>query len=226
MSNFKIEFGTDWKILRKQLTTEHIIEKVLPDITDSILKLHNVMEQRVDSVFNAPTKLSSVLLGSSKRPEEIGKTFLRYQLQYRFKPIKLADYPYEVSGFIPVRNAIPFMTKIDTIGYTPVNKARVTTVSIARGKYVVPRRVKRSPMKGFELNGNIVARTKKATWSSIPTDRKDSRSGTRTPLQTIYGAPLDLLAQKVYERDPQVANAVSNLYEEIEVAIMRSFSSA
>ena len=223
MTNFKIDFGKDFDKLKQNLRTETLMQKVLPDFSESILKLHNTMERRIETLFNAPTKLSSVMIGGSIKPELIGKTFLRYSLQYRFKSIKLSDYPHTETSTIDIRNAIPFRKPSGSKGYTPINKAIITRVSMRKGKTILPRRVKGSPLKGFLLHGNIVSRTKKATWIAIPILQGDSSTGVRTNLQTLFGKPLSSLALKVYEVDKEVAKAKDNVQQDLELALLRSF---
>ena len=233
MTGTRIDFGKDFDKLKQNLRTETLMQKVLPDFSESILNLHRVMERRIETLFNAPTKLSSVMIGGSIKPELIGKTFLRYSLQYRFKPINLSDYPHSETRTIDVRNAIPFRRPNGKKGYTPWNEAVITKVSMRKGKEILPRRVKGSPLKGFLLNGQIFTRVKKATWETIPLLQGDDSTGVRSSgivngkvrkLQRLFGQPLSSLALKVYEVDKEVETAKEDIQKDFALALLRSFN--
>jgi hypothetical protein len=215
--SFKIDFGKDWDTLRKTLNIDENLQRAIPDISVSILKLHNTLERRVDEQFNAPTKLSSVMIGSSVKPEALGKTFLRYNLQYRDKSIPLAQYGHTETK-IPSPNAkVPIRISDRFIRWKPKGYAIQTEVSVRKGKPQIPRRVGGVNAKGFLQYGRILARKQKATWINV-------QDNIRAPYSELYGPSLMTLANKVYDTDKQVANAVDNLQIDIIEALIRNIN--
>jgi hypothetical protein len=221
MSNFKITFGPEWDTLRKNLQSDTTLERVVPDVSIAILKLHNTLERRVDELFTNKDKLSSVLIGNSKAPSEIGKTFLRYSLQYRFKSVPYTAYNFSTSE-VAVKSFIPFRIRDNFIRYTSYGKATAVSTEYRRGKSKLIRRVKGSPFKGFIQNGIVYARVQKRTWNEVPSVANPK--GIRAPIQRLFGPSLSTLAAKVYDVDSQVAKAKDKVGDDILTAIIRSYS--
>ena len=185
MSSFKIEFGSDWDKLRKSFSTNDALQKAMPDIAISILKVHNVLEKRVDDLFNMPMKLSSVMIGSSAKPAALGKTFLRYNLQYRRKAIPLSNFrPLSVSKVI-VRNAIPVIKEDGSRGQIPINKARITKVQVRKSR--TDNSTRNPQYFYYAKKKRILARNQQDTWDSFPELDANRRiiegSGARSPVR-------------------------------------------
>ena len=91
--SFKVEFQ-ELQLFKNTLKQFGDLKIALPDISTSIQLFHNTLESRVKTVYAVPGNLSSVMVGKSIKPSEVGNTFLRYSLQYQDKSIKLALYPH------------------------------------------------------------------------------------------------------------------------------------
>ncbi len=223
--SFKITPGPEWDILRKSLQTAVTIQKIIPDVTVAILKFHNTLERRVGELFTAPDKLSSVMIGSSRAPSEIGKTFLRYSLQYRSKPIPLSAYEQSTTSVENDKAKIPYRLRPNYVRWTPAKKVRVTKTYVRRGKGVIPRRIKGSRFEGFyQSKGGqnwILARKQQATWITYPGVGEE---GTRAPIQQLWGPKLITLASKVYDVDKEVEKAKETLQNDVINAILKSYS--
>ena len=220
--SFKIEFGKDWDTIRKSAKTDETLQRAIPDISISILKLHNTLERRITELYNIPGTLSDVMIGSSKKPEALGATFLRYNLQYRDKAIPLAKFPFTI-----VESA--------SLSKAPLRKEPLGSVHWKQGKYSkdvytlirkgsTPSRARRGgnfdKRRGFFTGTNIKAREASATWSEFP---KKSVEGTRAPYSTLYGPSLMTVANTVFDKDKQVAKAFDNMQDEILTALAESY---
>jgi hypothetical protein len=220
MSNFKITFGPEWDKLRKNLQSDEILARIVPDVSLAILKLNNVLEDRVKSIFNAPGSLNSVRIGNTVAPESLGKTFLRYSLQYRDVPIPLAKFPYTETR-VSANAKYPNRLSNGFVRWTPKSYAIETKVAIRKGKFLIAKRGNKYTQKGFVNEGRILAREQKATWSTFPSKNV---TGVRAPFSELYGPSLATLAAKVYDVDPVVAKAKERVQEDILDAVIRGYN--
>ena len=230
MSSFKIDFGPDWAKIKKAFATDQVMQRAIPDISISILKLNNVLEQRVADLFNAPAKLSSVMIGHANKPSELGATFIRYSLQYRYKPIPLIDFgPF---GVIPSSSV--------SIAPLRANGAPLGAVNWQEGKYskVLSFNVRRGKPTGARVGGNfskqaafavignpyikdgIYARATTSTWDRYPTK---GNTGTRSNYVQLFGPSLSQQAAGVFAKDKKVAAQFNIMQTDILNAIVKAY---
>lgn len=225
MANFKIDFGKDFEALRKNLQQDATLARIVPDLTISMLKLNNTLERRVNELFNAPGTLSDVMRGRTIKPSELGKSFIKFSLQYEDKPIPLIEYGVTQSGILPGVESIAPLTKepLGAVHWKKGNYSRKVTVQIRKGTTVGTRLGGNfSGLSGFLIDKNgrsgVFARTTGATWDRYP---KEGFAGTRAPIVELYGPSLAQLASKVFDKDKQVDNAVLAMQDSIINAILR-----
>ncbi len=223
MASFKIDIlGLDE--FKKELKSGGVSQKNVAFIGKSILNLHSILESRVASLFNAPSSLSSVLIGKNAKPEAIGKTFMRYSLQYRSVPIPLAKYPYTITNSSSISSA-PIRGKKGHVFWKKGQYSKNIKVSVRKGKPSIARQPGGNfdKRRGFIQGKDIKARLTDKTWDRYPV-RFDL--GQRAPYSTLFGPSLADLANKVYEqaekgRDSAVANALDKVSETIADSFFR-----
>jgi len=226
--SFRIDIGTgkEWDSLRKSFATNDSLQRALPDISIAILKLHSTLETRVSDLFNMPSKLSSVMIGNSVKPAEVGKTFLRYNLQYRRKAIPLANFrPISVTKTI-VRNAIPIIKANGSRGQILVNKARITKVQVRRGK--TDNSTRNPQYFYYAKKKRILARNQQDTWNTLPELDMNNRiikdSGERAPVRQIFGPSLMEVANRVFDKDRAVQKAYTQMQTDIITALLKGYN--
>lgn len=226
MSNFKIDFGSEWNTLRKNLSESSYLAKAVPDVSIAILKFHNSLENRIEELYNTPYGLSRVMLGSSVKPGALGKTFLRYGLQYRDKAIPLGEYKHTVEDSSSLSSA-PLRLNNEPLGFVVWNRYRWSKkirMEIRKRKVTGARRGGNfSKLSGFKMNAEpnkIFARETNATWSTYPTK---GVKGTRAPYSELYGPSLAILASSVFDKDKKIDKAKDTLADDILDAITRNF---
>jgi len=228
MSTFKIDLK-EINDFKKQLSSNSALKSIVPDMTLAVLQLHNTLEKRIIDLFNAPGVLSDVLIGKSVAPESLGNTFLRYNLQYRVKPIPLSKYPYVVTdsnSFSTARGIIP---GTDRFNIQRGQFSEDIKVSVRKGKPSIARQGPGNfdKRRGFLQRGQIKARVRQATWNVLPTSQNPI--GTRAAYTTLFGPSLAELANKVYEqgeigRDKQVVASIDRLQTELIDSFVRFYS--
>ncbi len=223
MASFKVDI-VGLKEFKDALKGDTLLQRNTPFIGASILNLHKVLENRVDTLFNAPSSLSTVLIGKSIKPEAIGKTFLRYSLQYRFVPIPLAKYPYTITSSNSISSA-PIRGKNGYVFWRKGKYSKNVKVSVRKGKPSVARQPGGNfdKRRGFIQGNDIKARLTDKTWSSYP---KRFDLGTRAPYSILFGPSLSDLANKVYTqaekgRDKLVSSAFDKVSETIADSFFR-----
>lgn len=225
MSTFKIEIEglKEFKAFLKQ---DALAAKIQPDITASILQLHNTLEQRVAAVFNAPDLLGSVMKGRSVSANNIGNTLLRFGLQYESKPIPLNKFPQESSkstaqSVAPLR--IPPTDKYGFVKWTPGMYSTEVRVAVRKGAYKANLVTKGYvSQKFFYGKGNaLLARSQYATWEDFPTK---GSLGLRAPVtSSLFGPPLSSMAAGVYKNDHVVEIALTKLQDNIVKAFVKYY---
>ena len=229
MSSFKIDFGADWKALRKSCDKDTLIDRITPDVVESILNLHTTLEARVDSLFNVKDKLTTVLIGKNVEKDRISKTFIRYNLQYRFKPVPLSDYKFNTTIDTNNVGLIPFRVSPTFVRRRPAPYSTITTSSISKGRSFIPTGGKASKMKGFVQmtpSGRIAifARTRSNTWKKGQEPSYTNPTGFhgRTKLKLLFAPSLSSLALTVFEVDKDVAKAKDRLIDDIALTLTRT----
>ena len=218
---FKVELE-GLETFKKQLQGNSAMKSIVPDFTLAVLQIHNTLERRVSELFNAPGTLSNVLIGKSVKPVQLGNTFLRYSLQYRYKAIRLGDYPFTVSNSNSLSSA-PLRGQGGFIHWTKGRFSKDVRVSVRKGKPSIARKGLGNfdKRRGFIQGRNIKARDTSKTWTLYPTN---GREGIRAPYSTLYGPSLSQLANKVYDKDKQVELATENLQTTLIDAFIRYYS--
>lgn len=218
--SFKVTFE-EFDFLKKQLKTSPDLNAIVPDVSLAILKFHYTLEDRVQSLYTAKDNLSSVLIGNSKQPSELGNTFLRYSLQYRDKPVKLSEYAYQENVVESETAKYPERMFDGGIKWLYKGYALQVKTEIRRGKPIIAKRGKNYTQKGFLQHGRILARKQKATWREYPTRRSD---GVRAPIVELYGPSLSQLAESTYDKDSIVQNAKDTIGNDILNAAVKWYS--
>ncbi len=215
--SFKVEFQ-ELQLFKNTLKQFGDLKIALPDISTSIQLFHNTLERRVKTIYAVPGNLSSVMVGRSIKPSEVGNTFLRYSLQYQDKSIKLALYPHTESVVANAKVKYPKRMFNDGIKWKLKGYAIQTSVYIKRTKTEVPTRKKYTNQKGFLQHGKIYARKQKRTWDSYPTRTSE---GVRAPYTELYGPTLARLAGGLFENDAVVMSAKEKVGEDILKAMTK-----
>jgi hypothetical protein len=218
--NFKVEIeGLD--VFKKQLSASEALKRVVPDMTLAVLSLHNTLEKRVGELFNTPATLSSVMIGKSVQPSELGNTFIRYSLQYRNKPITLENYNWTETANNTSLSTAPlrFDRPLGLVDWTEGTWSKDIKVEVRKGRKVLASRRGKDNLKGFIQGGKIKARLQKATYKvgEYPTKGK---IGVRAPYSTLFGPSLATLASKVFSVDKEVEKAVDNMQDKIVKAFV------
>lgn len=197
----------------------------VPDVSIAILKVHNVLEDRISKLYFTPGRLSDVLLGKSVKPINIGKTFLTYGLQYRERAVPLAQYPFTESSLFDSGSKAPLRrggkSALTAVHWKSGAWSKRVTVKIRKGRSAqgARRGGNASKLRGFFTGTNIKAREQQATWLQQPTLGVSTGDENRAPYSTLYGPSLATLAQSLWEKDVDVQNAV----EKVSATIIDSF---
>lgn len=225
MANFKVQIeGLD--ILKKGIQQDETLRKIVPDVSIGILKFHNTLERRVGELFTNKNKLTSVLIGRSVSPASLGKTFLRYSLQYQNKPTPLSDYEVTESDSNSISSAPIRIPPGDVKGGVRWRKGKYSKeykVAVRRGKSKV-QKVYGKKTLAFRTRGKnstvLLLARKRQTWRVRPTRGK---FGIRTKLSIVYGPSLANLASSTYDKDAQTQKALVTLQNDIIKAFTRYY---
>lgn len=219
MSSVKVTIP-DFKEIKSFFSKGMQLSTFEVEFTQAVLLTTAVVDRRVKALYNAPGVPSEVMIGKSVKPEALGKTFIRYGLQYREKKIPLIKYPHFTQE-TKVRNAIPFLTVTDEGPYfKPINKARIVYVSVKKQKSsnLTKRNVK---FKKFLVDNSymkgIFARDTSETWSELPTRSANGfiAGGRRAKYHELYGPSLADLAEIVFKHDPEVQKALDSIPDRV-----------
>lgn len=215
--SFKIDFD-ELKFFKEQLKNFPMLDRAIPDISSSIQLFHNTLESRVKSNFTTPGTLTDVMIGRTVAPVNVGKTFLRYSLQYQDKGIPLVKYPHELEK-VDVEAKFPQRKADGGITWRDKNYAWRVNVTIRSGKPVVARRNKEGRYKGFLQKDKIFARKLPNTWveNEWPTRKSDGKRA--YPLVELYGPSLAKVASLTYSNDTELQKAKDRLGSDILDAI-------
>lgn len=219
--NFKIKFeGLDE--LKKKLDTLEHPEDRLGLASESILKFNSVLDKRVQALFNVPYGLDRVRIGHTVPSERIGKTLLRFSLQYRHIPVPLGDYLVSESNSNSISAAPLRKPPSNPTGFVKWKRGRYSKdykVAIRKGRSELQGKAGKGAIGGhaFRLpTENFLVRRKRQTWHTRPTLGK---VGIRTKLQIMYGPSLSTIASSVFQKDAQVQQALEKLAEELGIII-------
>lgn len=216
-SNFKIHIeGLD--LLKQWLKTSQDASLAMPDVVAAVMKFEAAMELRVHDVFTCSHSLNSVLIGKSS--VDMGKTLLRYSLQYKYKPVPLHDFKYSLSLSNSISSA-PLRLFNDPLGYvkwTPGEYSTTVTSYVMAGK---PQTNLRNMQQTYmDRNGNLRARQNENTWSVLPTK---GVHGVRAKTLALFGPSLAAQAEGVYEHDSYIQHAKEKMETEIINAFLRAY---
>jgi hypothetical protein len=214
MANFRYEGLDD---IRKALSQNETAKKALPDISIAILRFHNVLEDRVGAVFNAPGSIDSVRIGRSLAPEKFGSNLLRFSLQYRDKPVPLSKYPMAISASQSISSA-PLRRSSGSVYWKKGKWSKEVKVAVRKGKYNFAKKGKNYSRKGFFTGTNIKARDQRATWRVRPAKGVE---GIRDKYSTLFGPSIANLISTVYEKDNKVKQAKEVLLDEIIATMVK-----
>ena len=193
MSGLKIDLK-ELELFKQQLKNDISLERLIPDITIAVERFANRFETRFQQVYKTNLRLEDLRIGGKVKPSEVGKTYLRYGLQYRFKPTELADFPYLV---VPSRSfSVAHIFEHRARGQ--FSKGIVSKVTKKKGSFKIDRL---SGRKVFIAKGKLLTRSTDETWISKP---KKGFKGERAEVQVAVGPPLNILAGGLIEHDTQV----------------------
>lgn len=213
MSGLKIELK-ELELFKKQLKNDVSLERLIPDITIAVERFANQFEDRFQKVYKTKLDLNSLRFGGKVKPSEVGKTYLKYGLQYRFKPTKLNDFNYIL---IPSRSysvAHIYQHRIRGQFSTGV----ISKVTKRKGQLQVDRLTGHKVFKGKGYyEGKLMVRRKSETWAAKPTRGFE---GKRTVVQEAIGVPLNVLAGGLIEHDTEVKSYL----DQFELSIIKTFS--
>jgi len=217
MQNVKVTIP-DFKEIKSFFSKGMELSTFEVEFTQAVLLASAAIDKSVKALYNAPGVPSEVMVGKAVKPEALGKTFIRYGLQYREKKIPLIKYPHRETE-VSVFNAIPFKTLTsDKKYFLPINKARSVSVNVRKkGGYSLKRQ--RTPYKKFLVDNGymkgIYARDTSETWSELPTRGESGKivGGRRAKYHELYGPSLADLAETVFKYEPEVQKALDNIPE-------------
>ena len=222
MSSFKIKIE-GLGILKQQLKSDSSISRLVPDMTQAVSLFHNTLERRVSDIYTLKQPLSSVMIGRSVKPEQLGNTFLRFSLQYQYKHVDLSAY----NTIVDKSEAISFAPPIPGLKHhwTEGQFSKRVRVQIQKGKTLATREGRNYRKKGFMLKDKqgrqqIAVRKGSKTWDRYPTF---GAKGIRAPIRTLYGPSLSRLAQITIEKDKQMATAAIQLEDNIIKAFTKFY---
>jgi len=217
---FKIQFE-GLELLKKQLKKDVSLKSIIPDVSLSLLKYHNALEQRVEEVFTAKDKLSDVMIGKSVKPAELGGTFLKYSLQYRFKPTPLEKFKYTLSTVSTPTAYIPFQMPNGKLRYRKSPTSVKVMTEVVKGRKVTSRKSKRSAFKGFYVpdstrkpifRNKIFARRQKRSWDEYPSMES---FGVHAPIVRLFGPALSRRAEIIVNKDRKFEKFKTALADEL-----------
>jgi hypothetical protein len=213
MKQFKITIeGT--KNIAEQMAGDAAMQRIATEAATSIQQFHNVLENRVEKLFNHPKKLSSVMRGRSLTPEKLTKSLLRFGLNYDDKPTMLHEYPVRLEGSTS-RSAAPIRMSDGGIKWKWGQYSKVHKVAVRKGKYKEQRNKKGN---AAFYHGGVLAARKRQTWHVRPTRK---HKGTRTKTELLFGPSLAGLARNTFNQDPQVLRELDKMQERILAAYLR-----
>jgi hypothetical protein len=214
MSGFRIEIA-GLKGFKEELKKQASLEPLIPSISSAISGFHRALEKRVSDVYTLKTPLSSVLIGRSFAPDSRGKTFLRFSLQYRRKPVALGEYRTIVEDSNAISKA-PLIKKNNFVRWTPGQWSQRVSVEIVKGKKLVTRGDNNYRRKGFLQGNRIMARKGSKTWKEYPTR---NYAGVRADYKPLFGPSLSRLALITYDNDPYVVKSKAIMEQAISRAM-------
>jgi len=211
--SFKIRFeGLDR--LKKELQVMENPEEKLSKASGLILDLHSQLDKRIQALYNVPYGLDRARIGRTVPIERIGKTLLRFSLQYRHIPVPLGDYKVKTSASSSLSSAPTRIPPDSENGYVKWKRGAYSTdskVAIRKGRAKLQGTAGKGA-KGsyaFRTPGNsFLVRRIRQTWHVRPTL---GVIGTRTKLQIMYGPSLSALAAQVYEKDYVMQQEIDKL---------------
>lgn len=209
MSGIRIDLRS-LELFKEQLKRDSSLTVLIPDITLAIEKFANQFENRFQQVYRTSARLEDLRFGGKVKPSEIGKTYLRYGLQYRFKPTKLTDFSYITMPSRSISYAHIFQHRIKGM----YSRGVVSKVTKRKGSFQVDRL---TGQKVFLVDGKLKSRTVDATWVSKP---GKGFKGERTKVQTAVGIPLNILAGGLVQNDTEVTTYL----DQFEVSLVNIFS--
>lgn len=227
MGNFKID-TEDLKKLADWFKTDASAAVLVPDVTMSILKFHNTLETRVSDVFTAKVKLSSVKVGGNSVTGKKGIDGLSFTLEYKSKPLRLDQFKFQTVDSDAISSAptrLPFGDPLGFVKWQEGQHSKQVNVQVIRGKtndgsygnQIYPAyRVK----QGNKIR--LRARKQDATWDTYPTK---GVKGTYAPTTGLFGPPLSVQANALFDKDRVVNKAWDKMQDEIVKTLTKSYLS-
>jgi len=220
MKQFKITIeGT--KNIAEQMAGDAAMQRIAIEASFSIQQFHNVLESRIEKLFNHPNKLSSVMRGRTLNPEKRTKSLLRFGLNYDDKPTMLHEYPVRLEDST-TPSAAPKRMPDGGIRWhwsaknrDGTARSKVHKVAVRKGKYKEQRNKKGN---AAFYHGGVLAARKRQTWHFRPTR---GREGTRTKTELLFGPSLAGLARNTFNQDPQVLRELDKMQERVLAAYLR-----
>lgn len=214
--NLKIQFK-GLEELKKRFSEIENPEQKLAKSSNSILNFHKELEKRVQTLFYAPSSLESVRIGRTVPLDRVGRTLLRFSLQYRYKAIPLNQYPYKENKSSSYSSAPTRKASKDGLGYVKWKRGQYSKdypVAIRKNKYKQQGIAGKGSKGGYAFktpNGHLVRR-KRQTWHIRPSF---GVLGIRSKLQLMYGPSLSQLAASVLEKDTYMQNEFERLIDDM-----------
>ncbi len=220
MSGFKISLK-ELEFLKQAIRNDTSVERIIPDITAAVQLFHNTLERRVHDVYSANGSLTDVMVGKTVKPLEVGKTFLRYGLQYRFKELELSAFTFSIQR-VGLQNPAKVPTRSPTgfVRWKQKHWAFEIKVNIRRDKPVLAQNGRRHSLGGFQQGKSIKARSQKATWKVFPSY---GVKGVRDRYVTLHGPSFSNMARILYDTDPAMQLARAKFEEDSIAAFTRFY---
>ena len=226
MSNFKID-TSELETLASWFARDTNAAKYAPDIISSISKFQNTLESRVADVFTAKVKLSSVKVGGNSVIGGKGINSLNFTLAYKNKPLRLDQFKFNTVTSSALSTAPLRIPKVDTLGFikwTQGQFSKQVNVEVVRGR-VTNGSYKKQSQPAFRVkNGNSIrlrARKTESTWKTYPT--KGALGDRANTTLALFGPPLAIQANAVFDKDKTVIKAWAKMQDEIATTLTKSY---
>jgi len=182
MANFYIEIK-GLKELKDSLNPNRIRKEIAVGVGQAATVIHNELRSAVIRAYSSPNDINSVWVGRKATAQNLGKSVIQSNLQYRVKYSDLSKFPYTYAE-----------------GNLTAGKKRtgmVHTVEIVRGRKVV--------VFGKSNRGGFVPRKNgRAILTSHGAQMFERMSDKRKPLRLLIGPSLTQKITHVYYSDPKV----------------------
>lgn len=213
------------KELQKTLSKKHLDAKIKNNLGHIAQNVHSALRTSVKQHYAFGVPLDHVLIDRSASVQKRGKHLSQSNLEYRFEAIPLHRFPTQVST-VAVSNKFLLRSGksfrviepghaeetsvkvVRTKGFTPaVSKEGRPGFLLKRGDSSRWRSIQNAgePIEGTSYRRGIYVRKQEKTWRGSPR----THFLLRAPIEMLFGPSLSQMAESRAEKDPNVADALT-----------------